>query len=119
MEQLDEKEKELESEEKNEIEPEDEKENVSDEEKSDISEAGGDKKLTPKELEKLDNEICLNICWCSHHKCKEDDKYNNCMGLDLKYMMKFWGERNVEKRYKCENCEFDSAEMEDVKKHFM
>ena len=78
-----------------------------------------DKKLTSEEKKKLDNEICENICWCSHHKCKEDDKYNNCMGLDLEYMMKFWHEKNVEKRYKCENCEFYSAEMEDVKKHFM
>ena len=80
---------------------------------------GEDKKLTSEEKKKLDNEICENICWCSHHKCKEDDKYNNCMGLDLEYMMEFWSEKNVEKRYKCENCEFDSAEMEDVKKHFM
>ena len=80
---------------------------------------GEDKKLTSEEKKKLDNEICENICWCSHHKCKEDDKYNNCMGLDREYMMKFWHEKNVEKRYKCENCEFYSAEMEDVKKHFM
>ena len=95
-----------------------ENENIDDEENN-MCEESVDKNLTSEQQERLDNEICENICWCSHHKCKEDDKYNNCMGLDLEYMMKFWGEKNVEKSYKCENCEFDSAEMEDVKKHFM
>merc|ERR1712082_413642 len=95
-----------------------ENENIDDEENN-MYEESEDKNLTLEQQERLDNEICENICWCSHHKCKEDDKYDNCMGSDLEYMMKFWGEKNVEKRYKCENCEFDSAEMEDEKKHFM
>ena len=74
-----EEEKELESEDENELESEDEKEievekdKIADEENY-ISEEGGDKNLTPEEQERLDNEICLNICWCSHHKCREDDK---------------------------------------------
>ena len=41
------------------------------------------------------------------------------MGVDLEWLNKVLCDRDVEKKYKCENCVFDSTEMEDVKKHFM
>ena len=43
---------------------------------------------------------------------------NLIMGVD-EWLNKVWCDRDVEKKYKCENCVFDSTEMEDVKKHFM
>ena len=97
VEQLDEKEKEkkdIDDEDENEINV--ENENIDDEENN-MCEESEDKNLTLEQQERLDNEICENICWCSHHKCKEDDKYNDCMGLDLEYMMKFWGEKMLKR----------------------
>ena len=41
------------------------------------------------------------------------------MGVDVKYLRKVKYGRDIEKIYKCEECPFDSTEMEDVKKHFM
>ena len=89
------------------------------EEKKKHSEAVEEKKLSPKELQEIDDEICLNLCWCGYHKCEKDDKFNMLMGVDVKYLRKVHYNRDVEKKFKCEECPFDSTEMEDVKKHFM
>ena len=70
-------------------------------------------------MQEIDNEICLNLCWCGYHKCEKDDKFNMLMGVDVKYLRKVNYDRDVEKKYKCEECPFDSTEMEDVKEHFM
>ena len=47
------------------------------ENKNKNSESVGDKKLSPKELQEIEDEICLNLCWCGFHKCEKDDKFNN------------------------------------------
>ena len=89
------------------------------EEKKKHSEAVEEKKLSSKELQEIDDEICLNLCWCGYHKCEKDDKFNMLMGVDVKYLRKVNYNRDVEKKFKREECPFDSTEMEDVKKHFM
>ena len=87
--------------------------------KKNHSEAVEEKKLSSKELQKIEDEICLNLCFCGYHKCEKDDKFNMLMGVDVKYLRKVKYDRDIEKIYKCEECPFDSTEMEDVKNHFM
>ena len=41
------------------------------------------------------------------------------MGVDLEWLNKVWGDRDVEKKYKCENCVFDTTEIDEVKKHIL
>ena len=90
------------------------------ENKNKNSESVGDKKLSPKELQEIEDEICLNLCWCGYHKCDRYGKFNNLlMGVDVTYLKKVDYDRDVKKKFKCEDCPFDSAEMEDVKNHFM
>ena len=90
------------------------------ENKNKNSESVGDKKLSPKELQEIEDEICLNLCWCGYHKCDRYGKFNNLlMGVDVTYLKKVDYDRDVKKKFKCEDCPFDSTEMEDVKNHFM
>ena len=41
------------------------------------------------------------------------------MGVDVKLLQKVWYDKDVENKFKCEECPFASAEMKDVKKHFL
>ena len=84
-----------------------------------ISEAGGDKKLSPKELQEIEDEICINLCWYGYHKCEKDDKFNMLMGVDVKYLREVKYNIDVENKFKCEECPFDSKEMRDVNKKIL
>ena len=75
------------------------------------SEAVEETKFSSKELQEIEDEICLNLCWCGYHKCEKDDKFNMLMGVDVKYLRKVDYNRDVEKKFKCEECPFDSSEM--------
>ena len=64
----------------------------------------------------MKEEICANICWCGYHKCFDHDQDNELMGVHVK---KLRAGNDDEETYYCENCDFKSDLMENVKNHFM
>ena len=75
--------------------------------------------LTEEELEKLDDELCLNLCWRGYHVCNEKDEDNLLLGIDISYLRNSIYKDDVKNKYKCLFCFYASEEMEDVNKHFM
>ena len=75
--------------------------------------------LTDKELEKLEDELCLNLCWRGYHVCLEKDEDNLLLGIDIPYLRWCIYNDDVKNKFKCLACSYASEEMEDVNKHFM
>ena len=75
--------------------------------------------LTEEELEKLDDELCLNLCWRGYHVCNEKDEDNLLLGIDISYLRNSIYKDDVKNKYKCLFCFYASEAMEDVNKHFM
>ena len=75
--------------------------------------------LTDEELEKLEDELCLNLCWRGYHVCNEKDEDNLLLGIDISYLRNSIYKDDVKNKYKCLFCFYASEEMEDVNKHFM
>ena len=75
--------------------------------------------LTDEELEKLEDELCLNLCWRGYHVCNEKDEDNFLLGIDICMLRKNYYNDDVKNKFKCLECSYASEEMEDVNKHFM
>ena len=75
--------------------------------------------LTEEELQKLEDELCLNLCWRGYHVCNEKDEDNLLLGIDISYLRNSIYKDDVKNKYKCLFCFYASEEMEDVNKHFM
>ena len=63
-------------------------------------------------------EICLNICWSGFHKCMDYDEDNELLGVNVEKIRDDYNNRR-EERFFCEQCNYFSKEMEDVKIHYM
>jgi hypothetical protein len=75
--------------------------------------------LTAEELEKLEHELCLNLCWCGNHICKEKDEDNLLLGIDRYMLRSNYYNDDVKNKFKCLACNYASEEMKDANKHFM
>ena len=75
--------------------------------------------LSDEELEKLEDELCLNLCWRGYHVCLEKDEDNLLLGIDIPYLRWCIYNDDVKNKFKCLACSYASEEMEDVNKHFM
>ena len=75
--------------------------------------------LTDKELEKLEDELCLNLCWRGYHVCNEKDEDNLLLGIDISYLRWCIYNDDVKNKFKCQACPFAREEMEEVNNHFM
>ena len=75
--------------------------------------------LTDEELEKLEHELCLDLCWRGYHVCNVKDEDNSLLGIDISHLRNSIYKDDVKNKYKCLACFYASEEMEDVNKHFM
>ena len=75
--------------------------------------------LTDEELEKLEDELCLNLCWRGYHVCNEKDEDNLLLGIDISYLRSSIYNDDVKNKFKCLACNYVNEEIEDVNKHFM
>ena len=75
--------------------------------------------LTDEELEKLEDELCLDLCWRGYHVCNEKDEDNLLLGIDICMLRMNYYNDDVKDKFKCLECSYASEEMEDVNKHFM
>ena len=75
--------------------------------------------LTDEELEKLEDELCLNLCWRGYHVCNEKDEDNLLLGIDISYLRWCIYNDDVKNKFKCQACPFAREEMEEVNNHFM
>ena len=75
--------------------------------------------LTDEELEKLEDELCLNLCWRGYHVCLEKDEDNLLLGIDIPYLRYCIYNDDVKNKFKCQACSFAREDMEEVNKHFL
>ena len=75
--------------------------------------------LTDEELEKLEDELCLNLCWRGYHICNEKDEDNLLLGIDRYMLRRNYYNDDVKNKFKCLACSYANEEIEDVNKHFM
>ena len=75
--------------------------------------------LTDEELEKLEDELCLSLCWRGYHICNEKDEDNLLLGIDRYMLRRNYYNDDVKNKFKCLACSYANEEIEDVNKHFM
>ena len=75
--------------------------------------------LTDEELEKLEDELCLSLCWRGYHICNEKDEDNLLLGIDRYMLRRNYYNDDVKNKFKCLACNYASEEIEDANKHFM
>ena len=75
--------------------------------------------LTDEELEKLEDELCQNLCWCGYHICNENDEDNLLLGIDIFMLRQNYDNDEVKNKFRCLACSYASEEMQNTNKHFM
>ena len=75
--------------------------------------------LTDEELEKLEDDLCLNLCWRGYHVCNEKDEDNILLGINIPYLRWCIYNDDVKNKFKCQACSFAREDMEEVNKHFL
>ena len=75
--------------------------------------------LTEEEMQNLEDELCLNLCWCGFHVCNPKDEDNFLLGIDTAYLRSVNYDHTVKEKFRCEKCSFYSVNMKDVNQHYM
>ena len=70
-------------------------------------------------MQNLEDELCLNLCWCGYHVCNPKDEDNILLGIDTTYLRRVNYDHTVKEKFKCEKCQFYSENMKDVNEHYM
>ena len=76
-------------------------------------------KLSEQQMQNLEDELCLNLCWCGFHVCNPKDEDNFLLGIDTVYLRRVNYDHTVKEKFRCEKCSFYSADMKDVNQHYM
>ena len=75
--------------------------------------------ITEEEMQNLEDELCMNLCWCGFHVCNPKDEDNFLLGIDTAYLRSANYDHNVKEKFRCEKCSFYSVNMKDVNQHYM
>ena len=75
--------------------------------------------ITEEEMQNLEDELCLNLCWCGFHVCNPKDEDNFLLGIDTAYLRRVNYDHTVKEKFRCEKCSFYSVNMKDVNQHYM
>ena len=75
--------------------------------------------LTEEQMQNLEDELCLNLCWCGFHVCNPKDEDNFLLGIDTAFLRSVNYDHTVKEKFRCEKCSFYSADMKDVNQHYM
>ena len=75
--------------------------------------------ITEEEMQNLEDELCLNLCWCGFHVCNPKDEDNFLLGIDTAFLRSVNYDHTVKEKFRCEKCSFYSADMKDVNQHYM
>ena len=75
--------------------------------------------LTEEEMQNLEDELCLNLCWCGFHVCNPKDEDNFLLGIDTAFLRSINYDHTVKEKFRCEKCSFYSVDMKDVNQHYM
>ena len=75
--------------------------------------------ITEEEMQNLEDELCMNLCWCGFHVCNPKDEDNFLLGIDTAYLRRVNYDHTVKEKYRCEKCSFYSVNMKDVNQHYM
>ena len=76
-------------------------------------------KLSEQQMQNLEDELCLNLCWCGFHVCNPKDEDNFLLGIDTAYLRSVNYDHTVKEKFRCEKCSFYSVNMKDVNQHYM
>ena len=75
--------------------------------------------ITEEEMQNLEDELCLNLCWCGFHVCNPKDEDNFLLGIDTAYLRRVNYDHTVKEKFRCEKCSFYSVNMKDVNQQYM
>ena len=75
--------------------------------------------ITEEEMQNLEDELCMNLCWCGFHVCNPKDEDNFLLGIDTAYLRSVNYDHTVKEKFRCEKCSFYSVNMKDVNQHYM
>ena len=75
--------------------------------------------LTEEQMQNLEDELCLNLCWCGFHVCNPKDEDNFLLGIDTAFLRSVNYDHTVKEKFRCEKCSFYSVNMKDVNQHYM
>ena len=75
--------------------------------------------ITEEEMQNLEDELCLNLCWCGFHVCNPKDEDNFLLGIDTAFLRSVNYDHTVKEKFRCEKCSFYSVDMKDVNQHYM
>ena len=75
--------------------------------------------LSDQQMQNIEDELCLNLCWCGFHVCNPKDEDNMLLGIDTTYLRRVNYDHTVKEKYRCEKCQFYSENMKDVNEHYM
>ena len=75
--------------------------------------------ITEEEMQNLEDELCMNLCWCGFHVCNPKDEDNFLLGIDTAYLRRVNYDHTVKEKFRCEKCSFYSVNMKDVNQHYM
>ena len=75
--------------------------------------------ITEEEMQNLEDELCMNLCWCGFHVCNPKDEDNFLLGIDTAFLRSVNYDHTVKEKFRCEKCSFYSADMKDVNQHYM
>ena len=75
--------------------------------------------LSFQQMQNIEDELCLNLCWCGFHVCNPKDEDNMLLGIDTTYLRRVNYDHTVKEKFRCEKCQFYSENMKDVNEHYM
>ena len=75
--------------------------------------------LSNQQMQNLEDELCMNLCWCGYHVCNPKDEDNMLLGIDIVYLRRVNYDHAVKEKFRCEKCQFCSENMKDVNQHYM
>jgi len=75
--------------------------------------------LSNQQMQNLEDELCMKLCWCGYHVCNPKDEDNMLLGIDIVYLRRVNYDHAVKEKFRCEKCQFCSENMKDVNQHYM
>ena len=60
--------------------------------------------LTEEEMQNLEDELCLNLCWCGFHVCSPKDEDNFLLGIHTAFLRSVNYDHTVKEKFRCEKC---------------
>ena len=60
-------------------------------------------------MQNLEDELCMNLCYCGYHVCNPKHENNMLLGKDTAYLRRVNHNHAVKEKFRCEKCSFHSS----------